>query len=189
MRYLPIVLLIGILSNFLCLVVFRLKLDRKYDSRFADLSTSLNEQLVSFSTASLARIDNYFRSNLQSRVNSSFSSTASLSKDDYDPKSVLFLDSGECDYYYYLFNGEPFARIGISDFRVGNPFPRGGSITAIFPDCLIVDNSLLFRNRSFSSYSPFSSRSSSFSSPSISENNSIKPYKPLEELSNVKSTN
>lgn len=182
MRYLPIVLLLGILANFICVVVFRLKLDRRYQSEFNELSHALHVELMTFSRDALARVDSYFASNKVNSVNSVSSVSSSSSS---DPTSVLFRDSGECDYYYYVYNGDPVARIGISDFRIGYPFPKGGAITAIFPDFLIVDNSLSFRNRS---YKPYSSDISYTSfRPAQVYDNSSKPVKPNESSKELKS--
>ena len=177
MRYMPIILLIGIICNLLCIVVFRLKLDRKYSAEFKALSTSLQSDLVSFSSDALSRIDNYFLSNKVSR--------ASSPRSDVSPSDILFLDSGDYDYYYYSVGGAPVARVGCCDFYIGSSFPRGGRITAIYPDYLVVDDSLSFRNRSFV---PFLSYSRSSSRPSETVEDSavdVRQYQPPKDFKNV----
>lgn len=179
MRYLPIVLLFGIILNFGCVVFFRLSLDRKHQREIREMASSFHEQIVSFSSDALRRIDDYFISNrVSNAVSPSGVSTV-------NPQDVLFKDSGEWDYSFMMIDGIPFARVGIVNFSVGSRFPRGGSITAIYPDYVIVNDSLSFRNRSFVSLS----RSSPLSaSDSVSVVDHV--TKPSKELSNyVRTTN
>lgn len=145
MRYMPIVLLIGIIANTACVLLFRLKLDRRHQEQLRDISNTFHSQLVSFSSDALSRIDNYIISNRTQSVNSTSSDTDSIS-------SALFSETGDCDYHYFTVSGSPCARIGITDFYVGSRFPRGGFITAIFPDSIIVNDEYLFKNRQFTSY-------------------------------------
>lgn len=174
MRYAPIVLLFGILLNFGCVLVFRLKLDRKYNEDFVRLSESLQNQLVAFSSDALRQIDDYFASNRLSRASSSSSSSdTSVSSED-----ILFKDSGEWDYSYMMIGGLPFARVGIVNFSVGSKFPRGGSITAIYPDYVVVNDTLSFRNRSFRSASSVSAPVGEFDKPVVPDTT----YKPNKEL-------
>lgn len=171
MRYAPIVLLLGILLNFGCVLVFRLKLDRKYNEDFVRLSESLQNQLVSFSSDALRQIDDYFASNRLVRASSP--SDFSVSHED-----ILFKDSGDWDYYYMMIDGLPFARVGIVNFSVGSKFPRGGFITAIYPDYVVVNDSLSFRNRSFRSPSSVSVSVGEFEKPVVPDTT----YKPNKEL-------
>lgn len=174
MRYVPIVLLFGIFLNFSCVLIFRLKLDRKMNNDFKLLADSLQSQLVSFSSDALKQIDDYFFSNRVSRSSSFSDSPASSS-----PEDILCRDSGEWDYSYMKVNNIPFARVGIVDFSIGSRFPRGGFITAIYPDCVIVNDTLSFRNRSFRSSFPSSSQPlGEFEKPFIPDTT----YKPNKEL-------
>lgn len=175
MRFLPLFFLIGILLNFGCIVVFRLKLDRKYQNEIAEMSSEFQRQISDFSASALHKIDDYFISNRFSRVcsDSVSSSSPSFSVDD-----ILFKPSGDWDYLYMQINNQPFARVGIVNFTIGSRFPLGGVITAIYPDTVVVNDSLSFRNRSFFSSSLASLPSSSDEIPFVPDTT----YKPNKEL-------
>lgn len=153
MRFMPIVLLIGILLNFGCVVVFRLKLDRKMGRDFDSLSDSLRSQVADLTVAALASIDAYFVSN---NIPRSASSPVS-SSDEID--ITFHKEIGDWDYDYFISDSVPLARVGYSYFRVGDSFPRGGKITDIYPDCVVINDRFVFRNRLFVSRSVSSSSS------------------------------
>ena len=97
MRFVPIVLLFGIIANFLVVIIFRLKLDRDYEKRFLDYSEQLHSQLVSFSSNVLFRVDCFLQSNSYSRVSCPEFSDYSFSR-----SSSLFDDKGTWDYVFYI---------------------------------------------------------------------------------------
>ena len=176
MRFMPLVLLVGIIFNFVCVVVFRLKLDRKMSSDFDKLSESLQGQVSDLTVSALRSIDSYFVSNSIPRSSSSVSSSSSS-----DEMELTFhKEIGEWDYDYFLSDGFPLARVGPSYFRVGDSFPRGGKITDIFPDCVVVNDRFFFRNRTFvsRSLSPSSSVDKKLSFVDTSD----VQYKPNKEL-------
>ena len=151
MRFMPLVLLIGILLNFVCVVVFRLKLDRKMGRDFVSLSDSLRSQVTDLTVAALSSIDAYFVSNNIPR-SASFASSPS---DEID--ATFHREVGDWDYDYFLSDSLPIARVGYSYFHVGDSFPRGGKITDIYPDCVVINDRFVFRNRLFVSRSVSSS--------------------------------
>lgn len=155
MRYIPIVLLFGILANFVCVVVFRLKLDREYDKRFSLMSDTINAQVHQFSVDALRSIDMYFVSNsVLGSVSSGSDSPSELKAD-----VVFYDDGGDWSYDYFLSDGVSLARVGCVYFRIGDNYPRGGRISAIYPDSVVIDGKYHVRNSSFVSVSRSSSQS------------------------------
>lgn len=146
MRFLPIILLLGILANFICVIVFRLKLDKQYQEKFTTFSESLKYDISRFTTDALSSIDSYFVSNSFKFASSpsNFSSTSN------EVKNPFLLDGGEWNYHYFQIDKQPKAQVGFTIFEVGSVFPRGGSITAIYPDYIVVNNSHSVRNRNIS---------------------------------------
>lgn len=155
MRYVPFVLLLGILANFVCVVVFRLKLDREYDKKFSLMSDTINAQVHQFSLDALRSIDMYFVSNSVRKSVSSVSDSSSGLKTDI----VFYDDGGYWSYDYFLSDGVSLARVGCVYFRVGDNYPRGGRISAIYPDSVVIDGKYHVRNSSFVSVSSPSSQS------------------------------
>lgn len=176
MRFMPIVLLIGILLNFGCVVVFRLKLDRKMGRDFDALSNTLRSQVSDLTVAALASIDAYFASN---NIPTTTSSSVVSSSDEID--ITFHKEIGDWDYDYFLSDSLPIARVGYSYFRVGDSFPRGGKITDIYPDCVVINDRFVFRNRLFVSRS-VSSPSSSIDKKMDFVDTSKVEYKPNKEL-------
>lgn len=184
MKFLPLILLIGIIANVCCVLIFRLKLDRHYQKEFAQLSNTLKSDISNFAVDSLRSIDNYFVSN---RLNQS---TFAISNNNANViiNDVFYKDGGEWFYTYFRNDDLDYARVGIVDFSVGSSFPRGGTITAIYPDLVVVDDKFFVRNRH--SLDSLSSSSSSSNNDSIPKIEKIKPeYKPNKDLVQyVKST-
>lgn len=186
MKFVPVLLLFGIILNVCCVLIFRLKLDRHYKIEFSQLSNNLKTELAAFAADSLRSIDNYFVSNRLSFVTSATTNHI----ENVTTEEVFYKDGGEWYYVFFRFDGLDYARVGIVDFLVGSPFPRGGTITAIYPDFVVVDDKFSIRNKN-SSYTQFSPSSSN------NNNNDSNPqiqkfkteYKPNEELTHyVKST-
>lgn len=175
MRFLPIVLLLGILANFICVIVFRLKLDKQYQEKFTVFSESLKSDISRFSSDALFSIDSYFVSNSFKFA----SSLSNISSNSNEVKNPFLLDGGEWNYHYFEIDHNPKAQVGFTIFEVGSIFPRGGSITAIFPDYIVVNNSHSVRNRNLS-IAP------SATSPNVQNQSEIAPskiqYTPNKEL-------
>lgn len=146
MRFLPVVLLLGILANFICVIVFRLKLDNQYQDKFTVFSESLKSDISTFTSDALSSIDSYFVSNSLK----SASSPSNVSSNTHEVNNPFLLDGGEWNYHYFRIDEQPKAQVGFTIFEVGSIFPRGGSITAIFPDYIVVNNSHFVRNRNLS---------------------------------------
>lgn len=147
MRYAPLVLFIGILFNLVCVVVFRLRLDRKYRDQFEEYKISLASDVHNLSRDALSAIDGYFVSN----YNHSVSAPLSASLSAVDNPSRSFADSGDWFFDYFEHDNVRYARVGIRNYREGDVFPRGGFITSIHPDGVLVDGEYWFRNSPASS--------------------------------------
>lgn len=146
MRWIAPILFLGIVFNSLCLLVFRIKLDRRSAKDFQLLSNDLQSRISSFSDSALRSIDLYFVSNYHARVSSDISVVGASRV----PSSEYFAeDCGEWDYHYSRIDGFSCAMVGTQVFRVGDPFPRGGRISSIYPDSIVVNGEYFFRNRSY----------------------------------------
>lgn len=141
MRWIAPILFLGIVFNSLCLLVFRIKLDRRSAKDFQLLSNDLQSRISSFSDSALRSIDLYFVSNYHARVSSDISVVGASRV----PSSEYFAeDCGEWDYHYSRIDGFSCAMVGTQVFRVGDPFPRGGRISSIYPDSIVVNGEYFF---------------------------------------------
>lgn len=150
MRFLPIVLLLGIVFNSVVVLVYRVKSERDFSRRYDDFRQLVNSQMHSLTVDALSRIDNYFLSNSVLRAQSANSPANSV----VDIPSPFYENSGNWNYHFMVVDGYPAARVGFSDFFVGSPFPRGGVITAIYPDGVCIDDRYFVNNSSSFSQIP-----------------------------------
>lgn len=115
----------------------------------------------------LLKVDDYLASvssNVSSRVSASFSSSPLTSEEKSKDTPILpVVDSIEYD--YYVKDGRHMARIGNQDFSDGSPFPRGGVISRVYGDCIILEGGYRV-TRQNARVSPSSSRSAA-SRPSV----------------------
>lgn len=176
MKFLPVILLIGIIANVCCVLIFRLKLDRHYQSEFTQLSNTLKSDIANFAAESLRSIDYYFVSNCLNQSTFAITNNNNYATND----DVFYKDGGEWFYTYFRNDDLDYARVGIVDFSVGSPFPRGGTITAIYPDMVVVDDRFSVRNKHTLDFLSSSLSSNNESIPQIEK---IKPeYKSNKEL-------
>lgn len=150
-RFLPIILLFGILFNCAAVVVFKIKNDRRVASEYQNLSNALHSQVESFSLSALRSIDSYFISNSVYRS----SSVTNFLSGSTSPKSPVYDVVGDWEYIYWKLGSESFARVvnlnNSKDYRVGDRFPRGGIITSIEPDGICLNDFFWVNNRISSS--------------------------------------
>lgn len=159
MRFMPLIFLFGILFNCVCVLVFRLKLDRQYNERFVEYRNALSIQLADFTTNTLYSIDRFLTSNVVARARSDDS--AFVSDGDSDSAFSLHRVVGDWDYNYFQISNIDYARVGFRNYRIGDRFPRGGRITAIHADGVEIDGRYWVRN---SARSDGRYRSSSYNS-------------------------
>lgn len=159
MRYLPLVMTLALLLNFSTVLFFKFKVARDLNLKISELSSASDRRFEAFASDVLHRVDGFLYSNVLHRVSSGVSngndlSPASLSPADERRLVLHEVVSSDFDYDYY-FDGNPHAYLDGSVFSVGDPFPRGGVITNITRDSILVSNKYLFvrpsRNRLSSS--------------------------------------
>lgn len=148
-RVIAFVLLFGIILNSVLILIFRLKMDRAYRARFDTFSTEVKSSISDFTVAAMASIDSYFASNYLGRASSSDShpSNSVYSSPSPSDTSPFHIPSGSWEFVYYEYGNTPFARVGRRDYCAGDIFPRGGLITSIHPDGIVVDGRYWFSNR------------------------------------------
>ena len=157
MRFIPFILVVGVLLNCLLCVVFKLRIDRRYNDQFVSFRSELSSDVQDFTRRALSTIDDYFLSNQVSRVSSD--SSPVLNSSPNDNGSPLLKDIGDWKYTYFEVNGIRYARVSFRNYKEGDFFPRGGVITSIHPDGLVVDGRYWVKNSlipssSFSVVSP-----------------------------------
>lgn len=131
-RYLPILFLLGIIFNFGCVIVFRLRLDRRNDNQYERFKGLIENRVADLSRDALVSIDSYFASNYISSVSSS---TSLPSKE-----SVIYDTVSSWNYSYCEVGSLTYAISNNRRYTVGDRFPRGGYITDIHPDGVVLDN-------------------------------------------------
>lgn len=137
MKFAPIILFLGLLFNLACVIVFRLRLDRKYHDQLEEYREVLSSEVHALTVDALTAIDGYFVSNYHASVTSPSSFVAS---------ARTFADSGYWLFDYFEHDRVRYARVGVRNYREGDIFPRGGYITSIHPDGVLVDGEYWFRN-------------------------------------------
>lgn len=147
---------VGVLFNIVSYFHFRFASSRKVDVAIEQLTLAS----VKIYDDVLLKVDDYLSSvssNVSSRVSASFSSSPLISEDKAKDTPILpVVDSIEYD--YYVKDGRHMARIGNQDFSDGSPFPRGGVISRVYGDCIILEGGYRV-TRQNSRVSPSSSRS------------------------------
>ena len=135
-------LLVGVLFNIVSYFHFRFASARKVDKAIEQLTLSS----VKLYDDVLLKVDDYLSvvsSNVFSSVSSSFfsssSSSSSSSLDDKLKNSPILPVVDSIEYDYYVKDGRHMARIGNQDFSDGSPFPRGGVISRVYGDCIILE--------------------------------------------------
>lgn len=156
-------LLVGVLFNIVSYFHFRYASSRKVDIAIEQLTLTS----VKIYDDVLLKVDDYLASvssNVSSRVSASFSSSPLTSEEKSKDTPILpVVDSIEYD--YYVKDGRHMARIGNQDFSDGSPFPRGGVISRVYGDCIILEGGYRV-TRQNARVSPSSSRSAA-SRPSV----------------------
>ena len=163
-----LILCLGVFINLLTYFHFFFSSRKKIDSALQGLTLSS----VRLYDDALAKVDDYLRAattNFSFSSSSPSSSFGSSSSGKVDSPIIPVVDT--IDYDYFVSNGRHIARIGRQDFSDGSPFPRGGVISRVYDDCIILDGGYRVargtgRVGSFSSRSVDSAVSSS-SAPSL----------------------
>lgn len=161
------ILCVGVLFNIISFVHFYFSSSKKVDSALESLTLSS----VKLYDDVIARVDDYLHSVTTNLAFSSSSSSTSTSTSDVSSSSKNKEDSpilpvvDTLDYDYYVKDGRHIARIGRQDFSSGSPFPRGGVISRVYDDCIILEGGyrVARQNRLASS----SSSRPSVSAPSV----------------------
>lgn len=149
MRWLPPIFLFGILLNAVLCLVFRLRVDRAAQERFELFRSAASSEIVSLTTNALHAIDAYFVSNRVASV--SVSAFSSGSSSDVLEDYPILRNAGTWKYHYFELGNNRFARVGIRNYGEGDFFPRGGLITNIHPDGIVVDAKYWVSNSSVGS--------------------------------------
>lgn len=154
---------VGVLFNIVSYFHFRFASSRKVDVAIEQLTLAS----VKIYDDVLLKVDDYLASvssNVSSRVSASSSSSPLTSEEKSKDTPILpVVDSIEYD--YYVRDGRHMARIGNQDFSDGSPFPRGGVISRVYGDCIILEGGYRV-TRQNARVSPSSSRSAA-SRPSV----------------------
>lgn len=156
-------LCVGVIFNVVSYFHFRYASSRKVDMAIEQLTLSS----VKIYDDVLLKVDDYLAvvsSNVSSRVSASFSPSPS-SSDEKEKDTPILPVVDSIDYDYYIKDGRHMARIGNQDFSDGSPFPRGGVISRVYGDCIILDGKYRV-SRSNARVAPSSSRSA-VSRPSV----------------------
>ena len=154
------ILCVGVLFNIISFVHFYFSSSKKVDSALESLTLSS----VKLYDDVIARVDDYLFSlttnlSFSSSFTSDFNSSSSKRKE--DTPILPLVDSIEYD--YFVKDGRHMARIGRQDFSSGSPFPRGGVISRVYDDCIILEGGYRVARQS-----PRLGSSSSSSRPSVS---------------------
>lgn len=128
---------VGVLFNIVSYFHFRFASSRKVDVAIEQLTLAS----VKIYDDVLLKVDDYLASvssNVSSRVSASFSSSPLTSDEKAKDTPILpVVDSIEYD--YFVSDGRHMARIGNQYFSDGSPFPRGGVISRVYGDCIILE--------------------------------------------------
>lgn len=131
-------LLVGVLFNIVSYFHFRYASSRKVDIAIEQLTLAS----VKIYDDVLLKVDDYLAgvsSNVSSRVSASFSSPSSSSSDQKTNDTPILPVVDSIEYDYYIKDGRHMARIGRQDFSDGSPFPRGGVISRVYDDCILLE--------------------------------------------------
>lgn len=132
------ILCVGVLFNIITFVHFYFSSSKKVDSALESLTLSS----VKLYDDVIARVDDYLQSvttnlSFSSSSSSAASDVSSSSKKKDDSPILPVVDSIEYD--FFVKDGRHMARIGRQDFSSGSPFPRGGVISRVYDDCIILE--------------------------------------------------
>lgn len=139
MRFYPLLIFVALLFNLGSVVLFKFKVTRDFNNQISELRKFSDERFERFGSDVLFRIDSYLASNVVSRT----SSGASLIPTDNQP-SVFYEIVGRDFDYEFFFDGKPHANIDGSYLSIGDLFPRGGVISDITRDGILVSGRYLF---------------------------------------------
>ena len=140
---LVLVVLLGVLFNLGCIVIFKFRLS-SYLSQVENLfTTKFDEQFTKFGVDTLSRVDSFLYTNVVLSASSASSSNISASA------SSPFFEVIERNfpYRYFRHDGISFVDIDGEYLAVGDNFPRGGVITSISRDSICINNRYIFLNR------------------------------------------
>lgn len=148
-KFFKVLLLIAIIINLALSVIFKIS---NYNQNKKLINANLNranEQLSEMVAQVLSYTRNVISTNTLSNITTSsnqFSSNNIFQSD----TPILHKEVLNFRYHYFEVDNKPFAKIGLINLSIGQPFPRGGIITAIYPDCIILDNRGLVINSNYS---------------------------------------
>lgn len=155
MKYLPLAIVLGILFNLFAVVFFKFKVVGGYREEISQLRLASDQRFERFASDVLSRVDAFLYSNVVDRAALSVTNSSGASP-------VLHEIVGRDFEYEYYFDGKPHANIDGSYLSVGDIFPRGGVITDINRDSILVSGRYLFiRPSRLRASSPLSATSTS----------------------------
>lgn len=158
MRYLPIVMFLAVLFNFGTVLFFKFKVARDLNLKLTDLAAASDRRFEAFASDVLSRVDGFLYSNVVNRASTGastgalISSPAALSPSEERRLILHEVVSSDFDYDYFS-DGRPHAYLQGVVYSVGDPFPRGGVISSIGPDSILVSDRYVFLRPSRSRYS------------------------------------
>ena len=138
-RAMVIVLLcVGVLFNVISFFHLYFSSSKKVD----DALQSLTVSSIKLYDDTLSKVDDYLHglstnTAFVSRLPSSEIPSISGNTTKEDSPILPVVDS--IDYDYFVSDGRHIARIGRQDFSDGSPFPRGGVISRVYDDCILLE--------------------------------------------------
>lgn len=168
-----LILFIGVLFNIISFVHFYFSSSRKVDEALRSLTVSS----IKIYDDTLSKVDDYLSAlstnvAFYSRSPSSDSLSASVDFNKSDSPILPVVDS--IDYDYFVSDGRHIARIGRQDFSDGSPFPRGGVISRVYDDCILLEGGYRVARQN--------ARIGGFSSPSVDSSLSTSSYDELKQV-------
>lgn len=162
-----LILGVGVLFNIISFFHFRFSTVRRVN----DSVKAIEVSSLRLYDDVLKRVDDYMHTvstNFNFSSSSAVIASEQISANKDDTPLLPLVDS--IDYDYFVHNGRHIARIGRQDFSDGSPYPRGGVISRVYDDCLILDGKYRVARSSRSSGSFSANSRVSSSPPSIPSN-------------------
>lgn len=153
-RKLKIILILGIILNFLIISYLRFVVEKNNKDRLNDYLIEANDKLVKMTEYALDYTRYVVASNYLNHLQITNLLTSSQMKtlQQDDPFDSGYKTKEAIDFHYFEYNGIPCAQYGISRVKIGSQFPLGGIVTAIYPDGIIIDNLYRYPNNAYRRY-------------------------------------
>lgn len=142
-KFTNILLLFGITSNIVLYLFFRINLERRINNRLDGALTFASSNLVRMTTYAMDYTRSVVTSNLLIHSTNNTTNDHSVVA---DQKDVFFEYKDSLPFHYFEIQGVPYARLGCITISISSPFPRGGYVTQIYPDSIVINNKYYFTN-------------------------------------------